>query len=182
MDEFIDILDPNGNPTGETELKSTAHGEGLFHATVHIWFYTMEGNLLLQQRGKDKDTYPLFWDVSVAGHVGAGETIEKAAQREIGEEIGLEINMEKLEKIGIFKSEQKHHDHLVDREFHHTFLCELKLPLTKLRKQDSEVEDLALIELLDFENEINNDKSVRKYVPHNTFYFHEVIKAIKKRL
>ncbi len=58
MDELLDILDTDGNPTGTTAMKSKAHRIGLFHATVHIWFYTSEGELLLQQRGKNKGTHP----------------------------------------------------------------------------------------------------------------------------
>jgi len=182
MDELLDILDANGNPTGTTVMKSKAHRDGLFHATVHIWFYTSDGNLLLQQRGKNKDTYPLLWDVSVAGHVGASEKIEASAIREIEEEIGLTVQLENLQKIGVFKSEQRHHEHLVDREFHHTFLCELKLPLSKLKKQESEVENLRLINLIDLERDIQKNATVQKYVPHNTSYYQDVIKAIKEKL
>ncbi len=38
-DEFIDILDKYGNLTNEVRLKSEAHHLGLYHASVHIWFY-----------------------------------------------------------------------------------------------------------------------------------------------
>ena len=89
MDELIDILDDQGNLTGRNCLKSIAHIEGLNHATVHIWFYTPEGNILLQQRAATKKIYPLLWDVSVAGHVNAGESLLAAAIREVKEEIGL---------------------------------------------------------------------------------------------
>ena len=122
MDELLDILDRDGNLTGTTVMKSKAHSEGLFHATVHVWFYTLEGELLLQQRGKNKETHPLLWSVSVAGHIGAGEEIDVSAIREIEEEIGLTVEKELLEKIGVFKSVQKHNEHLVDCEFQHTFL------------------------------------------------------------
>ncbi|MGB3152847.1 MAG: hydrolase, partial [Maribacter sp.] len=37
MDELIDILNEEGEFTGETKLKSYAHRMGLFHSTVHIW-------------------------------------------------------------------------------------------------------------------------------------------------
>ena len=40
MDELIDILNAEGKPLGTSAMKSVAHREGLFHATVHIWFYT----------------------------------------------------------------------------------------------------------------------------------------------
>ncbi|MFT5738216.1 MAG: isopentenyl-diphosphate delta-isomerase [Maribacter sp.] len=182
MDELLDILDTDGNPTGTTAMKSKAHRFGLFHATVHIWFYTSKGELLLQQRGKHKGTHPLLWGVSVAGHIGAGEELEVSAMREIAEEIGLTSKKELLEKIGIFKSVQKHHEHLIDCEFQHTFLCELSLPLHLLKKQESEVEDLKLMSILNFEKQIQGNKTAQKYVPHELSYYQDVIKSIKERL
>ena len=59
MDELIDILDDQGNLTGQNCLKSIAHQQGFNHATVHIWFYTFEGNVLLQQRGASRQ-YLIF--------------------------------------------------------------------------------------------------------------------------
>ena len=61
MDELIDILDDQGNLTGRNCLKSVAHKKGLYHATVHIWFYTPDGNILLQQRSASKKIYPLLY-------------------------------------------------------------------------------------------------------------------------
>lgn len=182
MDELVDILDAEGNFTGKTAMKSEAHKHGLFHPTVHVWFFTKNGQVLLQQRGKDKDIHPLLWDVSVAGHVGAGENIETSAIREVAEEIGLNITVDELEKIGVFKSIQKHNESLIDCEFHHTYLCELKVPFPKLQKQDSEVEALALAPLLKFSEETWGLANPQKYVPHSVDYYKTIIKAIKKRL
>lgn len=182
MDELVDILDSTGNFTGKTALKSEAHRKGWFHPTIHVWFYTKDGKLLIQQRAKNKDTHPLLWDVSVAGHIGAGEGIEASAIREIEEEIGLVISKEELEKIGIFKSVHEHATDLIDREYHHTFLCELKVPLERLKKQESEVENLALIPLLKFSEETWGMANLQNYVPHGTEYYKMIIKTIKKRV
>lgn len=182
MDELIDILDSKGNFTGKTALKSEAHKKGLYHPTIHVWFYTSDGKILLQQRSRDKDTHPLLWDVSVAGHIGAGESIEIAALREVEEEIGLTISQENLQKIGVFKSFFKHNEHLIDNEFHHTFLCELKTPIENLKKQESEVEALDLVPISTFEKELNTSTTKGKYVPNDTDYYPTIIKAIKERL
>lgn len=182
MDERIDILDKDGNFTGETVMKSEAHRKGLFHNSIHIWFYTKDGRLLIQQRAENKDTHPLFWDVSVAGHVGAGEVIEESAIREAEEEIGVHISKRDLEKIGVFKSVHEHHDALIDCEYHHTYLCELKVPLESLKKQESEVEALALISLIQFSQETWGLANPQKYVPYAGDYYKTIIKSIRKRL
>lgn len=182
MDELIDILDENGNPTGRTLMKSEAHQNGLFHPTVHVWCYTANGRILVQQRAGDKATHPLLWDVSVAGHVGAGEDILNSAIREVREEIGLKIRRQDLKKIGVFKSVHKHGANLTDCEFHHTFLCELKVPLKSLKKQESEVAALALVPLFHLAEETLGLVQPYKYVPHNIDYYKAVLEAIKKSM
>ncbi|HEA22445.1 hypothetical protein LCGC14_1447910 [marine sediment metagenome] len=180
MDELVDILDSDGNATGQTALKSEAHEKGWYHPSVHIWFFTEDKKVLIQQRSKNKDTFPLLWDVSVAGHIGAGEPVEKAAVREIKEEIGLQIEENDLQKIGVFKATHKHSEVLIDKEFHHLFLCRLKVPLRALKLQKSEVADLKLLPLLRFSEETWGLANVSQYVPHGATYYKEIVKAIKK--
>lgn len=182
MDELIDVLDADGAKTGETVLKSVAHQKGIFHQTVHVWFFTSDGRILLQQRGKHKKIFPLLWDVSVAGHIGAGELVETAAVREIEEEIGLSVTKNDLEKIGVFKSIQKHDADLLDCEFHHIFISELKIPFKNLKKQESEVADLRLTSLLQFSEETWGLANTHKYVPHAADYYKMVVIAIKKAI
>lgn len=182
MDELVDILDAQGRPTGGQCLKSEAHRKGLLHPTVHIWFFTGDAKVLLQQRGRFKDTHPLLWDVSVAGHVGSGESITAAAVREVWEEIGLEIEESDLIPIGTSKKVHRISKDFVDAEFHHLFLCELRVPLGELRKQKSEVESLELLSLLKFAEESWGMAKPAKYVPHGPSYYQRIIKEIKNRI
>jgi len=182
MDELVDILDEDGNFTGTSVMKSEAHSRGLYHPTIHVWLYNKQGQILIQQRAKDKDTHPLHWDVSVAGHIGAGEAILSSAVREVKEEIGLDIDPSELEKIGVFKSSHVHSKILIDNEFNHTFLCKLRTPLSDLTKQESEVEDLQLIPLIQFSEETWGMANLKKYVPHDLAYYKTIIEAIQKRL
>ncbi|WP_299173937.1 NUDIX domain-containing protein [uncultured Allomuricauda sp.] len=181
MDELVDILDASGNPTGRTCLKSEAHFKGLFHSTVHVWFYTDKEQLLFQQRSKDKDTFPSLWDVSVAGHIGAGEEITLAAVREVEEEIGLSVKPPSLEKIGIFKSVHQHSSILKDCEFHHTYICELKTSIDGLILQESEVDNLKLVSIKDFKERVAQNR-MDGFVPHKKSYYLEVLDAISKKL
>lgn len=182
MDELIDILDSEGNYTGKTAMKSVAHKMGWFHNTVHVWFYTLDGKVLLQKRGQNKKTFPLLWDVSVAGHIAAREEIQTAAMREVKEEIGIDIAIDALQKIGVFKSVQKHNASFIDCEFHHTFLCELTLPVTSLEKQETEVEELKLISITQFAEELRKTDFATTYVPHSLEYYESIITAFSKVL
>ncbi|MBO0322474.1 NUDIX domain-containing protein [Muricauda sp. CAU 1633] len=182
MDEQVDILDEHGNPTGESCLKSEAHQKGLLHPTIHVWLYTRDGKVLIQQRGRHKETHPSLWDVSVAGHVSSGEDIKVAAVREVAEEVGLAISESDLEPIGTFKAIHQISEDFIDAEFHHVFICELKTPLNRLTKQDSEVDALDLVPLLQFAEETWGMANTGKYVPHGVDYYKTIIKEIKKRL
>lgn len=181
-DEFVDILDEFGAPTGEVKLKSEAHSKGLFHPTVHIWFYTQKSELLFQKRAISKKTFPGLWDVSVAGHISAGEKIIDSAIREIKEEIGLDILVENLEKIGIHKCIQRHNEHLTDCEFHHIFICELTKPLKSLKLQETEVDDIKLVPIEYFEQLLSNKHLSKDYVLLDNKYYDIVLNSIKKRL
>ena len=75
MPEYIDIVTKQGIPTGKSALKSDIHTKGYYHNTAHVWLFIKDGQVLLAQRAASKLICPLLWDVSVAGHVDAGETI-----------------------------------------------------------------------------------------------------------
>ena len=182
MDEMVDILNEDGSYTGRKELKSLAHKNGLFHPTIHVWLYTRNGQLLIQKRGKNKKSYPLLWDVSVAGHIGAGEDIVTSAIREVEEEIGLELEPHELAKIGVFKSQKDHSADFRDYEFHHSFIAELKVPLNSLVRQDSEVEEIALISLVKFAEETWGMAQPEKYVPHDPEYYKTILRSIRDTL
>ena len=116
MDELIDILNSDGKKTDETCMKSGAHKKGFYHASVHIWIFDDQGNVLLQRKTIEKDTHPNHWDVSVAGHIGAGELQNISAVREIKEDIGLKIKEHDIEEVGCFKSIFIHREYLKDFE------------------------------------------------------------------
>ena len=67
--EYFDVLDENGNKTGETKLRSEVHRDGDWHRTVHIWVFNRQGEVLLQRRCATKDSYPNMLDISCAGHL-----------------------------------------------------------------------------------------------------------------
>lgn len=155
MDELIDIVDENGNYTGKTCLKSEAHKHGYFHPTIHVWLYTKDHQVLLQKRALTKKVFPGLWDISVAGHIAAGEDIKIAALREIKEEIGLTLHPESLQKIGTRKHMVTHPNGIIDNEFHHVFIAELTIPINELTLEEEEVDELKLFSLETLKNTKN---------------------------
>ncbi len=181
MDEYIDVVDKNGNLTGQTELKSIIHTKGYYHHTAHIWFYTTDSSILLAQRSAKKTICPLLWAVSVAGHIDAGETAKQAAVRETKEEIGLTVLETDLQDIGVFECFTTYDSGIVDNEFHNTFIAELKVPLPALTPQEEEVEALKLVTFNTFKNLIENiNNNGNHFVPSNKKYYEFVLEKIKE--
>ncbi|SEM25282.1 Isopentenyldiphosphate isomerase [Aquimarina amphilecti] len=180
-DELIDILDKNGEFTGEVRLKSEAHQLGLYHASVHIWLYTNDKKVLLQKRAKNKDTYPSLWDVSVAGHISANESKEDSAIREIEEEIGLSLNKKDLDFIGSYLSEKQPTIKIIDKEYHYIYLVKLTQPIEKLTLQKEEVDDVKLIPIEQIKNDLKNLETTKQYVPHDIEYYNFILKEITNR-
>lgn len=182
MDEYIDIVDKHGNPTGKTALKSKAHKNGWYHNTIHLWLFTANGEILLQQRSHKKVIYPLLWDVSVAGHIDAGETFIEAALRETAEEIGLKLKPENLKHIGVFLHETSYNNgNIQDNEFHQVFIAELKVPVTDLVIQESEVEAVKLVSYKTFESLLKDSATNNHFVTSNSDYYKFVLTSIKER-
>jgi len=182
MEEFIDIVTRDGAPTGKSAPKSVIHTKGYFHSTAHVWFFTVKEQVLLQQRAATKSICPLLWDVSVAGHIDAGETNVEAAIRETQEEIGLKINAEDLFQIGTFECFQSYENGIIDNELHNTFICELKADLKDLQPQEDEVEALKLVSFHEFEQLLDNSEKNGHFVATNASYYKTVLKSIRSYL
>jgi len=96
--EWFDIVDENDAVTGQ-ERRSVVHEKGLRHRAVHIFITNPEGHLLLQLRSIWKDNHPLVWDSSAAGHVSAGDDYLITAEREIEEELGVQVRPREIGRI-----------------------------------------------------------------------------------
>lgn len=93
--ELFDLYDENRIITGKTIVRGAKMPEGLFHIVVHVCIFNSNGQMLIQQRQPFKAGWPDMWDVSVGGSAVSGDTSRTAAEREVLEEIGYRINLEK---------------------------------------------------------------------------------------
>ncbi len=88
-EEILEIVDKAGEVIGRAS-RAVIHGNNsLLHRVVHVMVVNPSGDILLQKRSMNKDVAPGRWDTSVGGHVDAGETVDDALRREMGEELGI---------------------------------------------------------------------------------------------
>lgn len=182
VEEYVEIWNSDGQPTGNSSLKDEAHQNGWFHPTVHVWFYTSTPALLLQKRSLSKQTFPGFWDVSVAGHVSYGESILEAALREVKEEIGLDIQPENLQLLDIRKNTNRFKNGIIDCEFQHVFLVKLETTISQLHIQESEVDAVQLFSFEELQNCMTQKAPLYNIVPADMSYYQFVMDAVLKLL
>lgn len=109
--ELIQIVDENGEFTGEIIDKEIAHDKNLLHNEISVFIINDKNQVLLQKRSANKRFNPNKWG-SCAGHVDAYESLEDAALRELKEELGLEISKNSLYSFlgrQIFKKDTNSH-------------------------------------------------------------------------
>lgn len=84
----ITIVDRQDKVVGEADRKFV-YKAGLNHRLIRVLLFNTAGQVLLQWRSKEEDSFPETWDQSAGGHVDAGEVYEEAAYRELEEELGV---------------------------------------------------------------------------------------------
>ena len=97
-DEQFPVVDKNDRIIRYAS-RSEVHGNNLRHRAVHILIFNQAGEVYLQQRSRWKDRHPLKWDSSAAGHVADREHYDNTAQRELNEELGVRVALQKIAKL-----------------------------------------------------------------------------------
>ena len=178
-EELIDVLNERGDKTGITMPREIIHKDGLWHASVQIWVYSPKRReVLLQKRSLEKKSYPGRFDISAAGHVDAGESVENAALREFHEELGIPIKFSDLEPIFIWRDSVEVKKGFSENEFQYVYLLEMDDLPTNIQK--SELESVEFISFDKFMREIENPETAKIYVPH--FYYPKLIAVLKTKM
>lgn len=142
-EERFDIYDEDMRPIG-TATRSETHAKGYWHRCFHCWLMRREGDrryVWFQLRQLIKDTNPDCYDITVAGHLSTGETIQDAV-RELEEEIGVTANFAELIPLGQVREDASgvvKGKPFIDREVSSVFALVSEVPMTKLRLQPEEV-------------------------------------------
>lgn len=164
---MIDVLNENGEKTGEVVSREDVHKLGLWHKCVHIWIINGKGEVLLQKRSEQKATNPNMWTTATSGHLSAGDTSIEGAIRELSEEIGLQVNEDELKYLFTVKESgvnDNNEKHIIENEITDVYLIEKNVAITELKLQEEEVSSVKWFSYEAFKKMVmENDKTL---VPH----------------
>ena len=158
QEEYLDILDENGNKTNITKKRTEVHRDGDWHKAVHIWIINENGDILLQRRASNRD-YPNMLDISCAGHLSAGDDSTTGALRELKEELSLEIDPHELKYITTLKRSPKDRDGFVDNEFDDLYLLRTNKKIEDLTYQKEEISEILFVPYKEFKKMVDNNQS-----------------------
>jgi len=88
MTELFQTFDDQGKPLGLVE-RPVVHRTGLWHKSSHVFLFSADGRLWVQERAAEKDLYAGLLDYSVGEHLLPGESHEAGALRGLREELGV---------------------------------------------------------------------------------------------
>lgn len=100
MAEYLDYYDIDWNYLWK-DTRENVHSKWWWHNTVHCWLYTPDGKIVFQIRS---DTHTLY--TTASWHVLAGETIKQAFNREIKEELWIDLDTSDAELVSIVEWKQ----------------------------------------------------------------------------
>lgn len=166
-EEKFDVLDENGVFTGEILPRSEVHKRGLWHRAIIVAIVNEQNQVLLQQRSNNKEKNAGKWDISVAGHLSAGQDSLSAAAREINEEVcvmlGYRTEIKDFRYMYSFRKEEFIKENFIERQFYDFFILrEHGLDDKVIYFQESEVQAVKFVDLLELKNMIEKNDIVQR--------------------
>ena len=127
--EIIGIYDENDNYIRK-DTRKNMRKNNLIHRCTDIVVVNSKNEILVQTRSTKKEYCPGYLDAVVGGVVGDGEDVDICAEREIKEEIGIDIN----------KTEQKLK--FISKFFFEEDICRVWTYCYLLKLTDNEIKDI----------------------------------------
>ncbi|WP_226678085.1 GNAT family N-acetyltransferase [Mesobacillus jeotgali] len=104
--ELWNVYDQYRHMTDRIHKRGEDMKAGDYHLVVHVWIINDDGQFLIQRRQPWKIGFPNMWDCSAAGSAVLGDDSEQAAVREAKEELGIDLDIEKGERLFTVKFSQ----------------------------------------------------------------------------
>lgn len=167
MEELVDVLEEHtGEKTGEVISKREAHKTGKWHGSIHVLIVNKnKSKTLLQKRCAQKELYPNMWDIAVGGHISASEDDLTSARRELEEELGIDLEELKIEKVDRI-TEKLRNNGIISSEYVSIFVAYSDVDINEIKLQVEEVSEAKWCT----KQELNRLVTEKKAIPHKREY------------
>jgi Protein-tyrosine-phosphatase len=143
---WVDIYSEKNKPLGYKLPVRMANGRALWHRGCHVVITTPNGGTLVQKRSKTIYFSPNLIDITLGGHVDAGETVTRAMLREIFEETGIVAKPAQLRPVELYKQSGYHPRQKVhNKAFIYTFHLKINSDDPDLVLQKKEVSFMKVL-------------------------------------
>ena len=156
MEEKFDVLNERGEFTGEVATRKECHEKGLWHRAVYAFIVDKDFNVLLQKRSANKKLWPNKWDVTIGGHVNAGEFGRQALIRECKEELGIEINDDEIKYL-VSTTSVYDKNNYINNHYDECYLITRSVNIEDLKLQKEEVSYAKYFPMEEVIERINNN-------------------------
>lgn len=168
-EELVILVDDQDHQIGLMP-KLEAHEKALLHRAFSVFIFNDKGELMLQQRAKQKYHSPNLWTNTCCSHQRDGESSIEAGKRRLQEEMGFTVSIKETTSF-IYKA--PFDNGLTEHEFDHVLVGYYNL---KPIINQEEVQDWKWMSLEAIEQDIKNN-------PHKyTAWFKIIFKKSKQYL
>lgn len=164
-DELWDVYDKNRRLTGRLHRRGDKLAEGDYHLVVHVCIFNSKNQLLIQQRQPWKKGWPNMWDLTAAGSAVTGENSATAAEREVKEEIGLDIDL---------TNERPRFTINFPNGFDDYYMITQDVNIEELQLQEEEVQAVKWVDQKELVKMVENGEMVSYYFLHQIFELKEI--------
>lgn len=156
MEEKFDVLNELGEFTGKVATRDECHTNGLWHRAVYAFIVDRDFNVLLQKRSANKKLWPNKWDVTIGGHVNAGEFGRQALIRECREELGIDISDDDIKYL-VGTTSRYNKNGYINNHYDECYLITKDVNINDLVLQKEEVSDAKYFSKDEIIKRINNN-------------------------
>ena len=151
--EYWDVLDENGNPTGEIMKKydEKVFERGLYHLGSDLWPINSENKILIQKRSSQKRLEPNVWAMT-GGSVIIGENSKQTIIRESKEELDINVNCDDLKLITRFKTGNVWID---------TYIIKKDYDISEMKFKEDEVSEVKWASFEEIDDLVNKGQFIK---------------------
>jgi len=173
MDNIV-VVDAEDRILGFEPKEKCHDGEGILHRAFSIFVFNDKKQLLIQKRSECKRLWPLYWSNSCCSHPRADEGYKEAAERRLGEEVGVSCKLKYLYK---FRYKAKYRGVGCENEICAVLIGKSNKDIIPNPEEISEHKWIALEELRDDVN-----KNPGKYTPWFKIELKELLYSYEKEI